>query len=81
MKTVHFPFLFALVMVCSPFTNAQDKEAQPVIITLLPDSVLAQCDYTPMFYHVVSISSQILGDPTNAAMKTLQEEIIEFCKQ
>jgi hypothetical protein len=62
-------------------TGDQDKEAQPVIVTLLPDSLLAQYDYTPMYYHVVSISSQILGDPTEAAMKTLQEEIIEFLKQ
>ena len=69
-----------LFVICSIEAFAQE-EAKPVIITLLPDSALGHFDYSPLYCHVVSITSRFSGDPTKGALETLQEEIIDICKK
>ncbi len=76
--------LFALFVsishVCAQ-EKEEEKEVQPFILSFMPDSMSFYYTYTQVYAHIVSISSQLLGDPTSAAMNDLWEELREVCKK
>ncbi len=79
MKKLHL-ILFTLVIIYfSDYLYCQ--EAQPFIISIEPDSLFHNYEYSQTAFFVVSIESQVLSDPTESAINELNEKIVNTCKQ
>ena len=73
--------IFLFLLLSSTFLFSQENEPQPFIVSIAPDSLFANYEYSQVKFFVVSIGSTILGDPTESAIKDLNEMIIDFCKK
>ena len=61
-------------------TYSQEKEVEPFIISVTPDSLFVKYDYTQTVFIVVSVPTRLAKDPTEAAIEDLKKQIIATCK-
>jgi len=74
-------FLVILTLMAFPkLVFSQDKEVEPVIISIVPDSLFIKYEYTQTVFISVTIASTFGKDPTEKAIQELKKLIIETCK-
>ena len=66
-----FPILVMLfvVAISSNVAYCQTKQAEPVIISVVPDSLFAQYDYSQTAFFTVSISTRLLKESNYCSLQ------------
>lgn len=81
MKKLFLSFVMLVTLVTfSNIVYSQDKEPDPFIISIVPDSLFAKYDYSQTVFIVVDVSPKIGKDPTEAAIEDLKKKIVATCK-
>jgi len=78
-KLLLFSVMIALPAITS-LVFSQDAEINPYIISVEPDSLMFNYDYSQTVFFTVSVRSRMASDPTEKAIQDLQTKIIETCK-
>lgn len=59
---------------------SQDKVSEPFIISVIPDSLFIQYDFSQTVFVSVSVPTTFGKDPTEKAIEDLKKQIVATCK-
>jgi hypothetical protein len=79
-KLFLFFVMVTVFIIFSHIVYCEDNESKPFIVSIMPDSLFSNYEYSQTVFIVVSVESRIMGDPIEGAISDLKDKIIETCK-